>query len=291
MSIFKKEFKQKNRKFEKLLTHFLAFFSEADFLKWTESIIKSASTIYDKALDAEYLKTSIGGGNHRLFDGGHDIFSAWEKVQNASSTDSLTQEVIGYVSALWKDLTTIKGLPFATLEKASYDEWAEKIAHWLPGIDKKYLYDLLSFDAGEIASSAIGIIGIIFQLKKEDKKKLSKILGSMKIISLIKANLIMGICVIAITGWAFYKKNGVDKTSFIQGNVLASSSVLIFSVLGLPLLIELVLVIVISNLLKKHLFDQKELLEIIKQNLEYSKNNLFQLVPLDKFSFFMKKKK
>ena len=252
----------------------LAFLSADDFLKWAESITKSASTIYDKALDSEYFKTHIGGANHRLFDGGHDIFSAWNKVKDASSTDSFTQEVMGYASALWKDGTTIKGLPFFSItDKANYDEWAEKITQWIPGVDKKYLYDLLSFDAGEILGTTIGIIGIFLNFKKQDKEKFSEILGSMGIISLIHANPIMGVCCIVTIAWAFYKKKNLNKKGLIKGGVLSSISMLMFSTLGLPLLIELVFVIVLSNLLRKHLFDQQELFQIIKQNLNFYKNN------------------
>ena len=60
---------------------FSAFLADNDLLKYLEGMTKSASSVYDKALDAEYLKSHVGGGDHRLFDGGHDIFSAWEKAR------------------------------------------------------------------------------------------------------------------------------------------------------------------------------------------------------------------
>ena len=37
------------------------------------SLAEGPATIYDKAMDAEYLATHVGGGNHRLFDGGHTL--------------------------------------------------------------------------------------------------------------------------------------------------------------------------------------------------------------------------
>ena len=36
-----------------------------------QSMVDGSSTVYDKAMDARYIETGIGGGNHRLFDGGH----------------------------------------------------------------------------------------------------------------------------------------------------------------------------------------------------------------------------
>ena len=56
-----------------------------------------AATIYDRAMDAEYIATSIGGGNHRMFDGGHTLAGAFEAVRGASAEDTLLQEGFGYM--------------------------------------------------------------------------------------------------------------------------------------------------------------------------------------------------
>lgn len=103
----------------------LTILSAPELLKVTEVFTKSTATIYDKAMDMEYLKDHVGGGNHRLFDGGHTLWGAWEKVAEASDDDSFFQEVIGYVSGMWKDATTVKGLPFFTTDTESYDHYAD----------------------------------------------------------------------------------------------------------------------------------------------------------------------
>ena len=46
-----------------------------------------------------------------------DIDRAWEAVKNASETDTFSQEVIGYMMGIWKDMITIKGMPFLTVNK------------------------------------------------------------------------------------------------------------------------------------------------------------------------------
>ena len=61
----------------------LAYLSQDDMLRWLKQYTETPATIYDDAMDAEYLKTHIGGSDHRLFDGGHDPVGAWEAVQNA----------------------------------------------------------------------------------------------------------------------------------------------------------------------------------------------------------------
>ena len=75
-------------------------------------ITEGSATIYDKAMDAGYLATNIGGGNHRLFDGGHTIAGALESVRGASPYDSIIQEGLGgYLQGMFRDLTTSKGPP------------------------------------------------------------------------------------------------------------------------------------------------------------------------------------
>ena len=240
----------------------LAFLSTKELLKWSESITKAPGTIYDKAMDAEYLRSHIGGGDHRLFDGGHDLAGAWKSVQEASDTDTLTQEVVGYVSGIWKDVTTIKGLPFTTVDKSSFDSWADRLST-IPGVNREWLVDLLSFDAFEVLSAGLGAVGALFFLSREDQEGLARMLGSMGIVAIIGANPLMGLVVIALTGYAYFKKVKIEKGDVAKGAVLAGVSAGIFAVLGLPILVELVVVMVVAHLLRKHLLDNKDLLRRI----------------------------
>jgi hypothetical protein len=242
-----------------------SFMSDIDLLRHLETITKSASTVYDKALDSEYLKSHIGGGDHRLFDGGHDIFGAWDKVKEALPNDSFQEEVLGYISAIWKDLSTVKGLPFQTVSKESFQNWVDAVSGWIPGVDRKYLYDLLSFDAYELLSSGLGVVSIIFALKREDQEKLAELLGSMGIVSILSANPIMGILVIGTSAFAYTKKKmEFDKKAFGKSAVLAGTSMALFSILGMPILFELVIVGILTNILKKQVLENDQLLANIK---------------------------
>ena len=87
-------------------------------------MVEGSATVYDKAMDAGYLATHVGGGNHRLFDGGHTIAGAIEAGRNASTEDSVIQEALGTVQGLLRDGTTSKGLPLANWNKATYDQVA-----------------------------------------------------------------------------------------------------------------------------------------------------------------------
>ncbi len=54
--------------------------------------VKGSATIYDKAMDAAFIDTGIGGSWHRLFDGGHTIPGAFRAAHAASPDDSLIEE-------------------------------------------------------------------------------------------------------------------------------------------------------------------------------------------------------
>ena len=241
----------------------LAFLHTRDLLKWSESITEGPGTLYDKAMDAEYLRSHIGGGDHRLFDGGHDLAGAWQSVQEASSTDSLTQEVMGYVTGLWKDLTTIKGLPVTTVDKGGFDAWADRLST-IPGVNREWLVDLLSFDAFEVLSAGLGAVGALFFLSRDDQEGLARVLGSMGIVAIIGANPLLGLVVIALTGYAYFKKVKIDRGDVARGAVLAGVSAGIFALLGLPILVELVIVMVVGHLLRKHLLDEEDLIRRLK---------------------------
>lgn len=245
-----------------------AFLAQPEqYKEWLSELTQSTATHFDKALDETYLREHIGGGNHRLFDGGHDLFNAWGRAKSAAGDDAFSQEVLGYASALWKDLTTVKGLPFATLEKANYDEWADKICGIVPGLSKDYLYDLLSFDALEVFSAALGTVSVIFVLSQDDRRKLSEILAAMGVSAIISANPIMGVITIALTAYAYFvKKRSFDKTAAVKSGTVAAVSAGLFAIMGMPILVELTVVLVLSNLLRKQVLDNESLQKLLIKN-------------------------
>jgi hypothetical protein len=246
----------------------LPFLSSPELLNWSENITKGTATIYDKSLDMVYLKTHIGGGNHRMFDDSHDLFSAWDKVKIAKTDDSSTEEIIAYVSAIWKDLTTKQGLPIFTWEKGNYDQFASWFSEHIPFIDKSYFYDLMSFDVFEIIGASVGIATFFFGLNKNDEKKIAEVIGSMGVTSIASANPIMAIALVFITAYVvFIKKKEIDKEALTRGVLISTISVAIFSFLGFPLLIELGIAILITTLVKKKVLENEEIMFVIKERL------------------------
>jgi len=234
--------------------------SQDTLRQWLENLAESTASAYDKAMDATYLKTNIGGGNHRMFDGGHDLAGAFEAAQNAKPDDSFIQEVAGYAGGLWRDLVTVQGLPFVTWPKAQYEACAQWVSQTIPGASRSWFYDLCSFDAVELAGASLGVVGAIFFLNGQDIEKLWEMLGAMGITSVAGANPLAGIAVICVAVYAYaVKKHGVDTKGLAIGAGMTTMSLTIFSVLGLPFLLELAIALVGTSLLRKHVIDNEAL--------------------------------
>ncbi|MFW5795240.1 MAG: hypothetical protein ACOCV1_07120, partial [Bacillota bacterium] len=208
----------------------------------------------------------------------HDVISAWEKVRDASPDDSLNEEVAAYFTSLWKDLNTNKGLPFMTLDKIKYERTAEWLTEHIPYANKSWAYDLFSFDSIEIFSSTLSIAAVVFALKKEDMESLAELLGTAGVISLISANPIMGMLMILTAAYAYIKKKKEFKSrEFGVGVFTSTVSMAIFSILGLSVFLEFIIVIVVIKILRNQL-DKKIAFRksIIKFNKKFDKKICFK---------------
>jgi len=58
--------------------------NNSEFSNWlTNHLSNQHATLASKAMDAEYLRTQIGGGWHRLYDGGHSLAGSWKAVSSS----------------------------------------------------------------------------------------------------------------------------------------------------------------------------------------------------------------
>ena len=169
-----------------------------------QNLVEGGSTIYDKAIDARYITEHMGGGNHRLFDGGHTIGGAWNAVTDASQDDGIVQEAWGYLQGLLRDGTTAKGLPFANWDKATYDQvsgWLDSTFH----IPKDWFYDLNSYDAAELLAGSIGVVALALNWNRADTEQFSRMVGSMGLSAVISANPVLLIVSVVALAKAFHK--------------------------------------------------------------------------------------
>ena len=258
----------------KKIAYLLPFLTEKDLLRWSRDIIDATNnvTIYDDAVDANYKEAlkngtahQMGGWKHRLFDGSHTIWESWSKVKNASPDDTFIQELIGWFQVLYKDGTTPAGLPYFTIKDyKSYDE----SANWLKdnlGISKEWYDDLHVYDSFEILGTILGAVGIFFSFNKKDYKRVNEILGSLSILSILSADILMGVYVIITTSYMYYKKKKkLDMKNFSKGLVKSSIIYMILGIFTIKLLIQIVIIMLVYKYIKKTSIKRNDIYNHIK---------------------------
>ena len=225
--------------------------SQANVLKWLEEVGSKSTTIYDRAMDARYLATGVGGGQHRLFDGGHDPIGAWDRVAAASDSDSLADEVLGYVAAMLKDASTPAGLPLVTWDPESYEAVSGWFADVVPGATKSWFADLVSYDIGEVLACGVGVVCALLGMRRSDEEAVSEVLGSSMVVGVVSANPLMLIGLIILVAMAHKRGLRVRPTSMFRGVGLGAVGMAVFELLSLPILVELVAVVVVLVLARR----------------------------------------
>ena len=183
-----------------------------------QNIVKGAPTIYDKAMDANYLATHIGGGNyHRLFDGGHTIWGAIRAGHAASPDDNIIQEAIGTLQGLLRDVSTTRGLPIANWDPETYRRVAETLESNFH-IPKRWFDDLITYDAADLLGTAVGVVALIFSWNRADTETFSKLVAGMGLSAVFTANPLLLILTVVALGRAFHKARQTGEyAEFVDG--------------------------------------------------------------------------
>lgn len=184
-----------------------------------QNMVEGPATLYDKALDATYLATHIGGGNHRLFDGGHTVAGAIARVRDASPDDTMIQEAMGFVQAMFKDVTTPKGLPLANWDKATYDRVSDYLQSNF-GIPRDWFYDLNSYDAPELLGGVIGVVATALLWNRADTEQFSTLVGGMGVSAAMSANPLLLVVTVVALARAFHKaRQSGEYAEFVDGHL------------------------------------------------------------------------
>ena len=159
--------------------------------QWTRTVFASGSaTRYDKALDHFYNTTGKYGADHRLFDGSHDLVGAWKTIAEAFPEEGWVQRAEGYVSALWKDMATPKGIPVVTWDKQAFDAVAGFLNETL-GISRNWVKDMATFTATEFVGAVLGAVALALSWDKAELRRFSEIVASLGLSALVGANPIL----------------------------------------------------------------------------------------------------
>ena len=201
---------------------------------WLTRAFEGSASIYDKAMDSEYIQTGIGGSYHRLFDGGHTLWGAAKAGHHASPDDSVVQETIGTLSALLKDVVTPRGLPLRTWDKDTFDTVATTLQDSLH-IPKSWFYEINTVNATELISSCIVIVGLVYHWKRGDTKAFSELVGSSGLSAVVHANPVLAVLLIPALAKSFMDARrtgqygefveGLAKGGVGTGMLLATSAI------------------------------------------------------------------
>ena len=184
-----------------------------------QAMVKGVPTIYDKAMDARFIETGIGGGYHRLFDGGHTITGAFTAARGASPDDNIVQEALGTVQGLLRDVSTPRGLPLATWDQDTFDRVAGTLQSNFH-IPKSWFYDLNTFNAAELLGGSVGAIALIFNWNRADTETFGRFVGSMGVSSALSANPLLLVVTVVALARAFQKAHRTGEyADFVDGQV------------------------------------------------------------------------
>ncbi len=212
-------------------------------------------SVYDKAVDAVYNASHIGGSKlHRLFDESHTVWDMWDKVQNALPNDRFLQEVLGYTTALGKDLSSTMGIPLANMTPENYDKIADSLQSSLH-IPRDWIADAMHLNANELVGGSIGAIAVALNWNKAEVKQFSRMAGSLGISTMASANPALAAVSLTVLAKGFMEaKETGDYTEYTDGLIKGGVGTGVFigtvSVVGGPAWIGVLSAFALSSAVK-----------------------------------------
>ncbi|MDI6891091.1 MAG: hypothetical protein QMC83_09170 [Thermodesulfovibrionales bacterium] len=141
----------------------------------------------------------------------------WDKVRDASPDDTFLQEVVGYATALGKDLSSKVGIPIFDWSKSSYDQVAGVLSTSFD-IPTNWFRDLLHVNAPELLGTSIGTIAVALNWDKKQVKEFASLAGSLGISSIANANPALAVVSLATLAKSFIDaKQKENYSEFVNG--------------------------------------------------------------------------
>lgn len=230
--------------------------------RWMRAVFGSGrASPYDKALDLVYNTLRQHGGDHRIFDGSHDLVGAWKAIAKARPDDSWLQRAEGYVSALWKDMATPSGLPVVTWDKQAFDAVATFLNQTL-GISRAWVKDMATFTATEFIGAVVGAVALVLSWNKADIRRFSEVVGSLGLSALVGANPIMVMVTIVGLAKCFHESRhgaGFNRILSGGGRGMAGTTALLGASRLMPAPAWMTVMLgVVSYLVAAKLYDKSE---------------------------------
>lgn len=180
-----------------------------DLDAYLAKLVKGAPTAIDKAMDAKYNATRLGGGLHRLFDGGHTLLGACQAAKRADINGGIVARAMGVMLGLSRDVTTPAGLPFFTWDKDTYDRASSYLKNTF-GIPKEVFSDLNTYRATDIISGLISSATLVFRWSDGEAEDFARIATTTGLSAIAKRNPIVAVVTIAALAKAFVEARDAE---------------------------------------------------------------------------------
>lgn len=200
--------------------------------QWLAATFNHNFDAYDKAIDAVYNATRVGGSQyHHLVDGQHSIWGALGAVKDVSADDTFAQELAQAGEHLLRDTASVSGTN--VLYNVTPEQFS-RIAHIAAqgGISKTYLADAMTVNGSELLGGAIGLAAAVVVARRGRPEDLSRLGGAMLISSFASANpVLMGVAGASVA-YALYKGEArrecvvqAGKGALVSGAVIVMTNI------------------------------------------------------------------
>lgn len=205
--------------------------------QWLAATFNHNFDAYDRAIDAVYNSTRIGGSHlHHLLDGQHSILGAFAAVKDVSADDSFLRELAEAGEHLLRDTASVSGTNvLLSLTPEQYAKIAKAAAN--VGITKSYLADAMMVNGSELLGGLLGLVSSIAVARRGSPESLSRLGGALALSSLASANPALMAVAGGATAYALYK-SGQKSHAVVQagkGAVVSGSCILVTNLLGGPI--------------------------------------------------------
>lgn len=212
--------------------------NNSEFSNWlTDHLSNQYATVASRAMDAEYLRTNIGGGWHRLYDGGHSLAGSWNAVSLSLPDLGALDKLSVWANEYWKDLITTRGMPIVILDHA------DQVSEYFKHLDSVNVAQLIG---GEIC-------GVSIYCNWNDPAKLVASATATEYSGIVFANVVAPLVSLIALGRAYFliKKSEQDDLQdliepALRGLSRGGATVLLISVIPGGFLLHLSSGIVIS---------------------------------------------
>lgn len=212
--------------------------NNSEFSNWlTDHLSKQCATIASKAMDAEYLRSHIGGGWHRLYDGGHSLMGSWKAVSSSLPDLDALDRLGVWANEYWKDLITTRGMPIIVLDHA------DQVSEYFKHLDCVNVAQLIGGD----------VCGVSIYCNWDDPAKLVASATATECSGIVYANVVAPLVSLIALGRAYFliRKSEQDDLRYLiepalRGLTRSGATVLLVTVLPGGFLLHLSSGIVIS---------------------------------------------